>query len=116
MLNNEREINYGSPYENVCAQELISHGFDEELFYYNSKKHGEVDFIISLFGGVIPIEIKSGKNPQNLIYNRCVLNNILKIYKYEKAYAFGETNVINENGTIYQLPIYMIDFLRKQNY
>ena len=113
LLNNEEEINYGAPYENVAAQELIAHGFDEELFYYNSKKHGEVDFLVTLNTEVIPIEIKSGKNKTSQIYDHTVLNNLINLYKYPVAYVFGETNVLKENDVIYQLPIYMIDFIRK---
>ena len=113
LLNGEKEINYGAPYENVVAQELIAHGFDEELFYYNSKKHGEVDFLVTYKGDVLPIEIKSGKNKQCSIYDHTALNNLLKLYNYNRAYVFGETNVIKENDIIYQFPIYMIDLIRK---
>lgn len=115
ILNDEVEINYGAPYENVVAQELISHGFDDEVFYYNSKKHGEVDFLITLDNEVLPIEVKSGKSKENQIYNHNALNNLLKNYKYHTAYVFGQTNVIKENDVIYQLPIYMIDFIRKED-
>ena len=112
LLNNEKEINYGSPYENVVAEELIAHDFDEELYYYNSKTHGEVDFLIALNTEVLPIEIKSGKNKESQLYDHAALNNLLKLYKYQVAYVFGETNVVKENDTIYQLPIYMIDLIR----
>ena len=115
LLNNEKEINYGAPYENAVAQELISHGFDEELYYYNSKKHGEVDFLITFNNEVLPIEIKSGKRIEDQIYDHTALNNLLKLYNYPVAYVFGETNVIKENNQIYQLPIYMIDFIKKEN-
>ena len=113
LLNNEKEINYGAPYENVAAQELIAHGFDEQLFYYNSKTHGEVDFLINYANEVLPIEIKSGKNEQNRIYDHSALTKLLKVYQHPLAYVFGETNVIKETEQIWQLPIYMIDFLRK---
>ena len=112
LLNNEKEINYGSPYENVAAEELIAHGFDEELYYFNSKAHGEVDFLITLNAEVLPIEIKSGKSKESQIYDHAALNNLLKLHKYPIAYVFGETNIVKENDTIYQLPIYMIDLIR----
>ena len=113
LLNNEKEINYGSPYENVAAQLLIAHGFDEELFYYNSKKHGEVDFLLTYHDDVLPIEIKSGKSKESQTYDHAALNNIIKNYSYPIAYVFGETNILKENDIIYQLPIYMIDLIRK---
>lgn len=62
---------------------------------------------------VLPIEIKSGKPNQMLIYNRTALNNIMKTYAVEKAYVFGETNLMKESGKIIQLPIYMVSFLAK---
>ena len=113
LLNDEKVINYGAPYENVAAQELIAHGFDEELYYFNSKQHGEVDFLVTLNNDVLPIEIKSGKTPDSQIYDHAALNNLINTYKYPLAYVFGNSNVIKENETIYQLPIYMIDFIRK---
>ena len=41
ILSKEKDINFGSVYENAAAQELKAHGF--ELFYFNSKKQGELD-------------------------------------------------------------------------
>ena len=58
LLNEDININYGAIYENVVAELLRSHGFSE-LYYYNSKKNGEVDFLIEKDGMVIPLEIKS---------------------------------------------------------
>ena len=113
LLNNEKEINYGAPYENVAAQELVAHGFDEELYYYNSKKHGEVDFLVMLDNEVLPIEIKSGKSKESQLYDHAALNNLIKNYHYPIAYVFGETNVIKESDIVYQLPVYMVDFIRK---
>ena len=114
LLNDAKEINYGAPYENAAAQELISHGFDQQLFYYNSKAHGEVDFLVTYGSDVLPIEIKSGKNKENRIYDHTALNNMLKVYNHPLAFVFGETNVIRENERIYQMPIYMIDFVRNE--
>lgn len=113
ILNDEKEINFGAPYENVCAQELYAHGFNDKLFYYNSKKHGEIDFVIEYKGDVLPIEIKSGKANEQLIYNHCALNNILKTYPIKNAYVFGETNIKKESNIITLFPIYMISFIEK---
>lgn len=43
ILQGNVEINLGSILENVIAQELKSKGF--ELYYYDSKKYGEVDLL-----------------------------------------------------------------------
>ncbi len=113
LLSNEKEINYGAPYENAAAQELTAHGFDGELFYQNSKAHGEIDFMVTQNNDVLPIEIKSGKNKQSLFYNHASLNKLLSTHEYPIAYVFGDSNVVKEKDNIYQLPIYMIDFIRK---
>lgn len=55
ILNKEVDINFGSIYENAVAQELYAHGF--ELYYFNSKKQGELDFVIEYEGYPLPIEI-----------------------------------------------------------
>ena len=55
ILNREKDINFGAIYENAAAQELKAHGF--ELYYFNSKKQGELDFVIEYQGNVLPLEI-----------------------------------------------------------
>lgn len=114
ILNKEMNINFGAPFENIAAQELVAHGFDKKLYYYNSKKHGEVDFIVEYNNKVLPIEIKSGKPNEMNIYNHSALNNLIKKFSIEEAYVFGETNVVKENDVIYTLPIYMISFIENQ--
>lgn len=116
LLDDEKTINYGAPYENVVAQELASHGYKGELFYYNSKKHGEVDFLITYQGEVLPIEVKSGKSKEDGFYDHAALNNLIKLHSYPIAFVFGEGNVTRENEVIWQLPIYMIDWVRKSGY
>ena len=52
-------INFGTAvYENAIAEELKPHGF--KLYYFNSKKQGELDFVIKLNDRATPIEVKSG--------------------------------------------------------
>lgn len=114
ILNKETNINFGAPFENIAAQELIAHGFDKKLYYFNSKKHGEVDFVVEYNNKVLPIEVKSGKPNEMSIYNHSALNNIIKNYEINEAYVFGETNVVKESDVIYGLPIYMISFITNQ--
>ena len=51
---NDTGLNLGSVYETFAAMELIAHG--HELYYFDSKKVGEVDFLLNdyddLLGGV----------------------------------------------------------------
>lgn len=110
ILTGDDNINFGSIYENVVAQELLAHGF-EDLFYYNSKKMGEVDFVTELNGNVFPIEVKSGKD-----YSRHrALNNILdcKEYDIQEAIVLCNDNT-SEKGKVRYLPIYMIMFVHKE--
>ena len=87
ILNHESSTNNGALFENVVAQELNSKGFS--LYYYNSKKMGELDFVVELDGEILPLEIKSGKD-----YKRhSALNNVLSTenYNIKKALVFSET-------------------------
>ena len=109
ILNNDVNVNFGAIYENIVAQELKSHKFD--LFYYNNKKRGEVDFIIEDGTEIIPIEVKSGKD-----YKRHVaLDNLLSgsEYKIKKAYTLCNGNLEVDGNRIY-IPIYMIMFFEKK--
>lgn len=109
ILSREKDINFGAIYENVAAQELKAHGF--ELYYFNSKKQGELDFVIEYKGNVLPLEIKSGK-----AYTRHnALDNVLKEEKYAipQAFVFRNKNISTQEKIAY-LPIYMIGFLEKE--
>lgn len=103
VLDGNPDINYGSIYENAVAQELRAHGFD--LYYYNSKKLGELDFLIQDRNDrVLPIEVKSGKT-----YKRHhAMDNVLAHPEYhlDAGYVLGPCNVSVEGPVIY-LPIYM---------
>ncbi len=109
IINDEKDINYGSIYENVVAQELQAHGF--ELYYFNSKKQGELDFIIEKDGHTLPIEVKSGKDYQR--HN--ALSNVMgnPDYGIPRALAFCNDNVCTSGNIVY-LPIYMVAYLKKK--
>jgi predicted AAA+ superfamily ATPase len=109
ILQHETAINFGSIYENVAAEELTAHGFT--LYYYNSKKFGELDFVIEAGGKVLPIEIKSGKD----YYRHNAMDNVLKQsdYDIEEGYVFCGGN-IEQIDKITYFPIYMLMFLQKK--
>lgn len=111
ILKGDDAINYGSIYENVVAQELLAHGFDE-LFYYNSKKMGEVDFVVELNGEVLPIEVKSGKD----YLRHRALNNVLDCQEYRipQAIVLCNDNLSTKDKVTY-VPIYMIMFIHKEH-
>ncbi|WP_415749145.1 DUF4143 domain-containing protein, partial [Treponema peruense] len=108
IINDEINLNYGGIYENAVAQELKAHGFD--LYYFNSKTQGEVDFIIEQDSQVIPIEVKSGKyyERHNALLN--LLNN--QEYEIKKSFVLCNDNLKIAKKIIY-LPIYMIMFIQK---
>lgn len=109
ILNKEKSINFGSVYENVAAQQFNALGFD--LYYYNNKKNGEIDFLLERNGELLPIEIKSGKD-----YNKhSALNNLLSNpnYSIKEAYVFQNENV-NTKDKITYYPIYMLMFMENK--
>ena len=108
IVSKEADINKGAVYENAVAQELHAHGYP--LYYYNSKKKGELDFVIEHQGHVLPIEVKSGKDYEK----HSALNNVLAVQEYEieEAIVFTNDNV-KTKGKITYLPIYMVMFLQK---
>lgn len=109
ILQREKDINFGAVYENAAAQELKAHGFD--LYYFNSKKQGELDFLIERGGEVLPIEIKAGKDYQK----HAALNNVLanEDYAIKTAYVFHNGNV-SVSGKVLYLPIYMLMFVQRE--
>ena len=109
ILNKEKDINFGSIYENAVAQELKTQGF--ELYYFNSKKQGELDFVIEYKGNVLPIEVKSGKS-----YTRHnALDNVMSTPRYhiEQAIVFCTENIHEKNKIVY-MPVYMAGMLKKE--
>ena len=110
ILNNDKDINKGSIYENIIAQEIYAHDLDP--YYYQNKKYGEIDFVIEYDGRILPIEVKSGKD-----YKRhSALNKLLyKVdYGIEEAIVFTKDNVKVDDKIIY-LPIYMIMFIKDKD-
>jgi len=109
ILNDEKDINFGAIYENVVASLLRTHGF-ERLYYYNSKKQGEVDFLVEWQGDVLPIEVKSGKDFER----HSALDNLLsnRGYSIPQAFIFNSGNLKVKGNKIY-LPIYMADLIKR---
>ena len=109
ILNHEKEINFGSVYENAVAQELKAHGFD--LYFFKSKKQGELDFVVEQHGDVLPIEVKSGKNYKK----HAALSNVLgnPDYHIPCAYVFHNGNIETADKITYY-PIYLTMFLQRE--
>ncbi len=108
-----KSINLGSVYETVVAQELRAHGYN--LYYYDNKKNGEVDFLIDDVDNLsnIPIEVKSGKD----YTTHSALNKFLSTEEYNIHRAFvlsNERNVYTQKGITY-IPIYYVMFFKNES-
>jgi hypothetical protein len=113
LLSKNADINFGAIFENLVAQELYAHGFAEaqhSLYYYNSKKQGELDFVVEYNNHILPIEVKSGKDYER--HN--ALSNVMasKDYGVPSAYVFCQENV-QVKGLVTYYPIYMIAFFEQ---
>lgn len=110
ILNNDKDVTKGAVYENVIAQELTSHGYD--LYYYNNKKKGELDFVIEDSGKVVPIEVKRGKDYKKHSALSSVLNE--KNYNISEAIVFSSSNVSADQNILY-MPLYMVMAMKKDD-
>lgn len=106
ILSKASSINNGALFENAVAEELVSKGL--QVYYFNSKKQGELDFVVELDGVVTPLEIKSGKDYKK----HSALANVLGDANYgiDRAYIFSDKNVEVVEKRVY-LPVYMIMFV-----
>ena len=106
IIMGEANINFGAIYENLAAQELAAHGYS--LYYFNSKRQGEIDFVIEHEGDVVPIEIKSGKD----FKRHNALSNVMATHDYgiNTAFVMSNSNLSCSNRINY-LPIYMLMFI-----
>lgn len=106
LLDRNNDINYGAVYENFIAMELINH--TNKCYYYNSKKYGELDFVLEHNGEVLILEIKSGKEYKK----HQALDNIISLsnYKINNAFVLSNNNISVDNKITYY-PIYMVMFI-----
>ena len=112
IISRFENINFGSAFENVVAQEFRSHGH-QDLFYFNNKKIGEVDFLLENGRDpfVVPVEVKSGKYGTK----HAALDRLLAVGNYDinEAIVLQKNNLFKseKNGKITYLPIYMAGLL-----
>ena len=109
ILNDELSVNLGSVYESVVASELRAHG--HELFYYDNKAKGEVDYIVDDYESlsVLPIEVKSGKDYQiHRALNAFAAN---EDYRIKRGIVLSNEREVHTKGIITYLPIYYVMFL-----
>lgn len=109
IISGDDKLNYGAIFENYIAQELTA--CEHDLYYYNNKKRGELDFLIKYDGEVLPIEVKSGKDYK---VHRA-LSNIMDCgeFNLNRALIFNNSNLKVE-GKLTYAPIYMAMFLKQE--
>lgn len=109
IISGDDKLNCGAIFENYIAQELTA--CEHDLYYYNNKKRGELDFLIEYDGEVLPIEVKSGKDYK---VHRA-LSNIMDCgeFNLNRALIFNNSNLKVE-GKLTYAPIYMAMFLKQE--
>ncbi len=110
VLDDERSVNLGSVYESAVASELLAHGFD--LYYYDNKSKGEVDFLIDDFDilSAVPLEVKSGKDySTHKALDKFIAN---PDYNIKRAVVLSNEREFREEGRTLYVPIYFVMFFR----
>lgn len=107
LRENMSQIYLGTVYECVSAMQIVANGHD--LYYTDSKKLGEVDFIVDDYDtlSTIAIEIKSGKD----FKSHNALNNLVTSENGpSKGLVFSNDGRIFDDGKVTYLPIYALIF------
>ena len=107
LLQGKLDINSGSILENVFAQLLRANGYS--LYYYDSKRIGEVDFLLQDGRSIDLLEVKSGKD----YHIHASLTRMMKTdeWSFRQALVFCGGKPEELDGIRY-LPWYMIMFLK----
>lgn len=109
ILKGNIEINLGGFLENAFAQVLKSRNFN--LFYFDSKRNYELDFLIQNKSQIDLLEIKSGKYYTKHASLDKALNN--PDWQFGEAVVFCKGNVKQEERILY-LPLYMVMFYEEE--
>lgn len=110
IMEDRCSVNLGSVYECVVASELKARGHN--LFYYDNKSKGEVDYLIDDYDAlsVAPIEVKSGKDYTiHSALNQFVTN---EDYHINCGYVLSNEREVKIVDKIIYMPIYYVMFFR----
>lgn len=107
LLTGDLSINMGSILESAMAQQLRSNGLN--LHFFDSKKYGELDFVVQNGLHIELIEVKSGRDYKK----HPSLDKVLSVAEWhpQKATVLCPGNLETEAGIRY-LPWYMVMFLK----
>ncbi len=107
LLDGKATANMGGVYEAAVAQELRA--LNLPLRYFNSKKIGELDFVVEEPDGrLCALEVKSGGSYRT----HAALDNALRVKEYtiDRAIVLAETNIEREGDILYA-PIFLAGFI-----
>ena len=109
ILQGDLNVNMGSILENVMSQMFVANGFS--LHYFDTKKYGELDFVMQKGTTIDLVEIKSGNDYKK----HAALDKVLAVeeWKSKQAIVFCKDNVQEEDGILY-LPWYMAIFFKQE--
>ena len=109
LLQGNMEVNMGSILENLFAQIIKANGFS--LNYFESKKYGELDFVIQNGMKVDLLEIKSGNDYQK----HSALNKVSAVENWDfgRKSVFCKENVMKNEGIEYY-PWYLSMFYQPE--
>jgi predicted AAA+ superfamily ATPase len=88
----------GAITENYIAMELVQRG--HSLYFWETNSNSEVDFVTTIDGAIIPVEVKSSENNRSKS-----LNTYIQKYKPQYALRISEKNFGFEN-IIKSIPLY----------
>lgn len=109
VLDDKLSINLGSLYETAVAAQLKANGHN--LYYYDNKKKGEVDFLINdrERQTVLPIEVKSGKDYR--VHSAIDSFVDTTDYGIKRAIVLSNNRTVERSGKIIYMPIYYAPFM-----
>ena len=109
VLDDRLSINLGALYETGVAVQLKASGHN--LYYYDNKKKGEVDFLINdrERQTILPIEVKSGKDYK--IHSAIDGFVDTEDYGIKQAVVLSNNRKVETVGKISYLPVYYTPFL-----
>lgn len=109
IINGNLGVFKGGVFENVIAQCLVDNKLP--IYYYQKSESVEIDFITSIKGRIVPIEVKTGKKTK-----ATRIKNIVEKEHLDYGIIFSTNNINCENKKIKFYPLYMIMFLMDGNY
>ena len=95
----------GALTEQYVCQQLLARGLSDVAYYSNEKSTCEIDFVISIDGNVVPVEVKAETN-----LKAKSLKSAHEKFGFERAYRFS-MNDFKQEDWITNFPLYSIECL-----